>query len=284
MKILVTGGHGQLGRSVVRRGRAAGHEVSAHGRDTLDLRDAVAIIRVLAEASPEIVVNAAAYTDVDGAERDREAAFATNAIAAGVLAREVAAIGARMLHVSTDHVFDGAAVQPYREDDRAAPLNTYGESKLAGERAVLAAGGSVVRTSWLFAARGPSFVDAIIRRAGTQPALRVVADQRGCPTWAEDLADALLVLATHAPGVYHYCNTGAVSRHAFALAIVDEARRFRALECERIDAVTTAELAAPARRPAYSVLSTERVRAIGIDPPDWRIGLRDVLAEALGAG
>jgi dTDP-4-dehydrorhamnose reductase len=140
-----------------------------------------------------------------------------------------------------------------------------------------------VRTSWLFEAKGPSFVHTMLRLAAERPVLRVVGDQRGCPTWADDLADALLVLGSQ-PALdrcYHYCNTGETTWHGFAIAIVDEARKHRAIVCERVDAITTAEYPTPAKRPAYSVLDTSRIRALGILPPPWQVGLARVVEQEL---
>lgn len=283
MKILVSGGRGQLGRSVALRGAAGGHAISAPDLDELDICDEGAVARRLVADAPELVINAAAYTGVDQAEADRARAFAVNRDGAGAVARACAARGVRLLHVSTDYVFDGGATRPYREDDPIAPLGAYGQSKAEGERAVHAAGGTVVRTSWLFAARGPSFVQTMLRLARARSVLRVVADQHGCPTWAEDLAQALIGLGGQArlASTYHYCNDGPTTWHGFATAIVEEARRHRPLACERVEAIATAEYPTPARRPAYSVLDTARIRSLGIVPPPWTIGLQRVIAHDL---
>jgi dTDP-4-dehydrorhamnose reductase len=275
MKILVTGGRGQLGRSVV--ARAEGHTVWAPDVDELDICDAAQCARV---AGHDLVINAAAYTAVDKAETERDRAFAINRDGAGNLARACAERGIRFLHVSTDYVFDGTGTRPYREDDPIAPLGVYGASKAEGEQAVHEAGGTVVRTSWLFAEGGPSFVHTMLRLAKERPVLRVVGDQRGCPTYAGDLADALLQL-TPRERTYHYCNAGETTWHAFATAIIEEARRRVPLACERIEAITTAEYPTPAKRPAYSVLATTRIRDAGIVPPSWQPGLARVVAHAL---
>lgn len=283
MRILVTGGRGQLGRSVVRRGAARGHEVVAPGHAELDIGAPAQVTAALDRAAPDLAINAAAYTAVDRAEAARDEAFAINAAGASCVAEACAARRIPLLHVSTDYVFDGRSSVPYREDDPVAPLGVYGESKLAGERAALAAGASVVRTSWLFATGGPSFVHTMLRLAAERPALRVVADQRGCPTWADDLADALIALGEQAApaAIYHYCGEGPTTWHGFAEAIVAEARRHRTLACQRIVAISTAEYPTPARRPAWSVLDTSRIRALGVAPRSWQIGLARVIADEL---
>ena len=276
--ILVTGGRGQLGRALARRGT-----VAAPGHADCDVTDEASVLRALDTHAPSAVIDAAAYTAVDRAETERDRAFAINAEGAAVLARCCAARRIRLLYVSTDYVFDGTARAPYREDDPLAPLGAYGASKAAGERAVHEAGGTVVRTSWLFGEGGPSFVHTMLRLAKERPVLRVVADQRGCPTWTDNLAGALLALAMRpelAP-TYHFCNAGETTWHGFAEAIVAEARRHRPLACERVEAITTAEYPTPARRPAYSVLDTSRLRALGIATPPWQPGLADVIAKEL---
>ncbi|HET9989132.1 MAG TPA: dTDP-4-dehydrorhamnose reductase [Kofleriaceae bacterium] len=274
MKLLVTGGRGQLGRALVRRG---GDAIVACDLPELDICDGDAVARALDGCTG--VINAAAYTAVDKAETEREQAYAVNRDGAGNVARACAVRGIPLVHVSTDYVFDGTATTPYREDAPLHPLGVYGESKLAGEEAVREAGGTIVRTSWLFGQGGPSFVHTMVRLATERPVLRVVADQHGCPTWADDLADALIALV-HAPvGTYHFCNAGPTTWHAFATAIVAEARKHRTLACERIEPITTAEYPTPAKRPAYSVLDTSKVQALGIVPPPWTIGLARVIAE-----
>ncbi len=283
MKILVTGGRGQLGRSVVDVGGRAGHTVIARGVDELDIRNGDAIAKALVTLEPDLVINGAAYTAVDRAESDRVAAFEINRDGAGLLARQCAFRNVRFFHVSTDYVFDGSGTRPYQEDDPCAPLGVYGESKAEGEQAVHAAGGIVVRTSWLFAALGPSFVQTMLRLAAERAVLRVVADQHGCPTWAGDLAGALVSLGSKRDLAltYHYCNDGPTTWHGFAAAIIEQARAHRTLACERIEAITTADYPTLARRPAYSVLDTSKIRALGITPPPWTIGLQRVICEEM---
>jgi dTDP-4-dehydrorhamnose reductase len=270
MKIFVPGGRGQLGRSLIARGRTMGHTVDARDLPEFDLCGPIEL------PACDLVINAAAYTAVDRAEIERDRALAVNRDGVASLARVCRDRGVPMIHVSTDYVFDGTANRPYREDDPVAPIGAYGESKEAGERAVLALGATIIRTSWLFGEGGPSFVHTILRLARDRPVLRVVADQRGCPTYAGDLAEALIATATAPVGIYHYCNEGATTWHAFATAIVRQAGLGT-----RVEAITTAEYPTPARRPAYSVLDTSRVRALGIIPPPWHIGLVRVVSDAL---
>jgi dTDP-4-dehydrorhamnose reductase len=274
MRVLVTGGSGQLGRALVRRRGA--HELVAVDVDRLDICDPAQVSREVVNV--DVVINAAAYTAVDRAEADRERAFAVNAIGAGNIARACRDRGIRLLHVSTDYVFDGTAARPYREDDPIAPLGAYGETKAAGERAVHDAGGTVVRTSWLFGQGGPSFVHTMLRLARERPVLRVVADQHGCPTWTDHLADALLALAARPSldATYHYCDEPATTWHAFATAIIDEAHLRVPVE-----PITSVEYPTPAKRPAYSVLDTQRIAALGIHPRPWRDGVAEIVAKEL---
>jgi dTDP-4-dehydrorhamnose reductase len=281
MKILVTGGRGQLGRAVARRGAAQGHTVASPDIDELDICKEASVERALTANKPDLVINAAAYTAVDKAESERDAAYKINRDGAGVLAEACRNARVQLLGVSTDYVFDGTATEPYRESHPLAPLGVYGTSKAEGEAEIRNRGGAVVRTSWLFEAKGPSFVNTMVRLAKDRPVLRVVADQQGCPTWADDLADALFLLAPEATEseVYHFCNDGVTTWHAFAVAIIEEARRLRPLACERIEAITTAEYPTPAKRPAYSVLDTSKIRALGIVPPSWQPGLVEVVSQ-----
>lgn len=284
MRVLVTGGRGQLARGLARRGQARGVTVLALGRDALDVTIAADVAAALATHAPDLVINAASFTHVDRAETERDRAYAVNALGAGHVARACDERGAPLLHVSTDYVFDGSSTRPYREDDPVSPRGAYAATKAEGERLVLAAGGAVVRTAWLFGQGGPSFVHAIARRALQDRVLRVVADQRGNPTWVDDLAEALLELAA-APRrgeLLHVCGDEPITRHGFAQAIVDELRRHGEVACEQIDAITTAELPAAAPRPMYSALDTARARARGVPIRPWREGLRAMVAAERG--
>jgi len=269
MKILVTGGAGAMGQAIAR------HGAIALDRAALDIGDAAAVAAALKAHAPAAVINAAAYTLVDRAEQERDAAFAANAKGAGVIARACADAGVPLVHISTDYVFDGAATRPYREDDPVNPLSVYGESKAEGERLVLAAGGCVVRTSWVFARGANAFVQKIAARLAAPGPLTVVADRHGCPTWADDLAAVLVELATRgAPaGVWHYAGEPATTWHGLACAIAEELGEDPA----RIAPSVAVDPPGGARRPPYSVLDTSKLRAIGITPRPWRAGLADLL-------
>ena len=262
MRILVTGGEGQVGRAVSRRGEARGHEVVAPGRGTLDICSAAEVEHVLAGVAADVVINAAGYTAVDRAESERAAALAVNGGGAATLAAACRERGIRLLHLSSDYVFDGEKPAPYVESDPIRPINVYGQSKAAGEVAVRAShpDATIVRLSWVFGLEGHSFVRTIQRLASERSVLRVVADQRGCPTFADDLADALIDLAGRedVPGTLH------------AEAIVGGR--------VRVEPITTAEHPTPARRPMNSVLDTSLIRSLGIIPPSWRIGLARMLS------
>ena len=281
MKLLVTGSRGQLGRSLVRR--ATSETIVALPHRMLDICDPAAVAAALAHHAPDVVINTAAFTGVDAAETAPERAFAINAEGAGHVARACADRGIPLLHVSTDYVFSGDGTTPIPENTEPAPVNAYGRSKAEGERRVRAAGGTVVRTSWLFAAFGPGFVQTIMELATRERELRVVDDQHGRPTWALDLADALLDLAAlrDRPAYIHVCGAGATTWHAFAAAIVETVRTFRPIACERVVPITSAERASLARRPAYSVLDTSRAEALGLPIRPWRPGLARTVAEAL---
>ncbi|MEA2412838.1 MAG: dTDP-4-dehydrorhamnose reductase [Thermoleophilaceae bacterium] len=270
MKLLVTGAGGMLGSDVVRQGAVP------LTRSDLDVTDAGAVRRAFEQAGPDVVINCAAWADVDGAESHEEAATLLNGKAAGNVAAAAAAVGAAVMYPSTDYVFDGSSDRPYVESDPVAPQSAYGRSKLAGERAVAAANERhfVVRTSWLFGVAGKNFVDTMLGLGRDRDELKVVDDQIGRPTYTGHLAEALVRLAgTDAYGVHHIAGGGEpCSWFEFATAIFREAELdVRTLPC------TTAEFPRAAPRPAYSVLGSERPDALGL--PDWRAGLASYLAE-----
>ncbi len=264
-----------LGRDVVSAGAAAGHELIALGRSELDITDAAGVTAAVREARPDVVVNCAAWTDVDGAETQAPAALAVNGSGAGNLARAAAAAGAWIVHISTDYVFSGEQRLPYLESDRADPRSQYGRSKLAGELAVAEAapaGHTIVRSSWLFGAGGHCFPATILRLGSQRDQLSVVDDQVGCPTFTGHLAPALVELVhDRVPGLVHVAGDGQCSWCDFAREIVSLA----GLGCEVVPG-TTAELGRPAPRPAYSVLGTERAGTPRL--PDWQEGLQAFMA------
>lgn len=278
-RAVVLGAAGQLGREVASELRRRGTEVLAADRNRADLRDTDGTAALAAEFGARAVYNCAAYTDVDGSESDMDRAMEVNARAPGRLAAALPS-DCRMIHVSTDYVFDGLGHRPYRETDPTSPRTAYGRSKLQGEPGVLDAGGLVVRTSWVFGPEGRNFVSAIAARIGEGAPPRVVSDQVGCPTYAPYLARALVdLVSVGASGIVHYCNAPATSWHSFAIAIAETLGL-----SVPIAPIPSSELTRPAVRPAYSVLDTSRFEALagrGIEP--WRPGLEDYF-ERLGQG
>ncbi|GAA2849024.1 NAD(P)-dependent oxidoreductase [Actinoplanes cyaneus] len=262
MRWLITGAGGMLGRDL--QTVLHGQNVVAATRAELDVRDPDAVRDAVDGA--DVVINAAAWTDVDGAETSEEAATAINGHGARNLAL---AAGKRLIHVSTDYVFDGTATTPIPEDARRAPLNAYGRGKAVGEEAVLAAGGSVVRTAWLYGEHGPNFVRTMLRLAATRDTLDVVDDQEGPPTWSYALAQQLVALgrSSAAPGIYHGTAAGSTTWCGLARAVFAEA----GLDPSRVRATTSDRFVRPARRPSYSVLSHARWAGSGVAPlRDWR--------------
>ena len=276
----MAGSGGQLGRALVER---LGARVAwAGGREALDVRDAAAVRARVSEAQPDVVINATAYNKVDRAEAERDEAMAVNEGGPRNLARAAADVGALLVHVSTNYVFDGAVRRPYTEDDAVNPLGFYGLSKRAGEVAVMGAGAPhlIVRTSALFGRgrdplAGANFVDRIVAGARSGVPLRVVNDQEVSTTYAPDLAAAIVALvAAGGRGIFHVVNEGSCTWHALAV----EALRLAGLTTP-VEPLTSEALAAPARRPPYSVLSTERYRSRGLPPlREWRAALADHLA------
>jgi len=287
LRILLTGRTGQVGSALAPRLASLG-SVVAPPRAALDLARPGAVRAAVRDAGPDLIVNAAAYTAVDRAEADRAAAFAVNADAAGLLAEEARARGALLVHFSTDYVFDGAKAGPYVETDPPAPLNAYGESKLAGERAIAASGCRhlVFRTSWVYAPGGRNFVNAILAAARTKDELRVVDDQTGAPTSGAAIAEAVAaVLADPAleakpGGLYHLSAAGRTTWFGFAEEIL-RAAGSRA----RLVPTTTAAYGAPARRPRQSLLDNGKLReTFGVRMADWREAFRPLAAEFLRGG
>lgn len=274
MSILVLGRSGQLARELARLDPA----LRLAGREAIDLERPETVAAAIRERRPRAVINAAAYTAVDKAESERDRAFAVNAVSVGEAAQACAALGAPFVQVSTDYVFDGTKAAPYLEDDPVAPLNVYGESKAAGERAALAAGPAVavVRTAWVVSPHGANFVKTMLRLAGEREEIAVVADQIGAPTHAADLARACHVLARKllaadpaARGVFHFTGAGEASWADVAEAVF-AASSARGGPSARVRRITTAEYPTPARRPANSRLASGRIAALGLTPAPWR--------------
>ena len=286
MKILVTGCAGQLGREL-KRSLACLGEVVACDRRQLDLADPDALRAAVRAIAPAAIVNAAAYTAVDKAETETTLAHAINATAPGILAEEAKRLGARLVHYSTDYVFDGRKSGAYTEDDGPAPLSAYGRSKLDGERAIDAAGArhQVFRTCWVYGLHGATFMKTMLRLGRDRDELRVVGDQFGAPTWTRHLADAtshVLARKEIPYGLYHLAAAGETSWHGYAEAIFGEALRAGLLEnIPVVNRIASADFPLPAARPANSRLDCSRFRRdFGLALPDWRTGLIDCLADA----
>ncbi|MGB5442167.1 MAG: dTDP-4-dehydrorhamnose reductase [Gammaproteobacteria bacterium] len=282
----MSGCTGQLGHEVARDFRSQGHEVHAPGREQMNLENPADVASLVRAYAPDWIINCAAYTQVDKAESEPQLAFSVNRDSPAALATAVAATGGRLLQVSTDFIFDGTKTTPYREDDKANPLGVYGQSKLEGERAVLAAlpGATVVRTAWVYGAHGSggNFVKTMLRLATTGKPLRVVSDQVGSPTWTTDLSAAILALVgKEKSGVFNYTNAGETSWHGFATAILSEAAGLGFdIKTEVVEPIPTSGYPTAAARPAYSVLDTHKIRnSLGLQIPSWRDSLVNMLKE-----
>ena len=291
-RILALGGDGQVAWEL-RRTLATLGEVIAIGRHSvphaLDLTQPETVIPLIEQLQPDWIVNAAAYTAVDKAEQEPEAAAAVNAIGPGLLAEAAARVDAQLLHYSTDYVFDGTAATPYKEDAAPNPQGVYGQTKLDGEAAIAQSGCDwlILRTAWVYGARGNNFMRTMRRLARERDELRVVADQHGAPTWSRHIAEATAQIlaqlgddraAWHrACGIYHLTSSGAATWHDFAVAIVEHQRRHEAIACQRVSAIATADYSTAAARPAYSVLDNDKLaRTFGVRLPDWKTALAQV--------
>jgi dTDP-4-dehydrorhamnose reductase len=264
-----------LGRDVVRAARLTNHEVTTTTRSELDVTDPAAVDRAIEQARPDAVVNCAAYTDVDGAEREPETAMRVNADGARNVAAAAARHGASVLYVSSDYVFDGGKDEPYLESDEPRPLSSYGTSKLAGEVDTAAVNPQhyIVRSSWLFGTSGRNFVETMLDLGTQDSQVVVVRDQVGTPTYTAHLAEGLVrLISTEAYGLHHMAAGGQCSWYDFAMAIFERA----GVDC-RVLSTTTDELGRPAPRPGFSVLATQYDNAIHL--PEWTEGLDDYLAE-----
>jgi len=290
MKILVTGGHGQVGSELERLCSDEGHEILLTDHQHLDITDAESLSVFFKKHSPDLCVNAAAYTAVDKAEEDRDSVFSVNRDGAANLAIACHDLDIPLFHISTDYVFDGSKTHAYSEGDAPNPASVYGQSKWEGDQAVSSILDEhiILRVAWVFAANGHNFVKTMLRLGAERKTLGIVSDQYGGPTWAGDIAAALLEIATQYElgkpitwGTYHFVGQPKVSWFQFAEEIFKQAAEIGLLEkAPRLNAITTADYPTPAERPMNSVLDCRRIDAnFAIKQPDWRVGLNQVLME-----
>ena len=291
MNIIITGANGQVGWELCRRAEQSG--ITAHGLDhtALDITDADAVSDSVERLQPNLIVNAAAYTQVDQAERESETAVAVNQQGPGHLAKACAAANIPLVHISTDYVFDGTTDTPYDENAPLAPLGVYGHSKAAGEESVRArlTQHVILRTSWVYGIHGNNFVKTMLRIGRERDVIGVVNDQWGCPTAAADIANAILSLAPSLPsglpsvwGTYHYCGKGIITWFTFAEEIFRLARQNRYPYAPKVNAITTAEYPTPVKRPAYSALNCGRIaEAFNIHPRPWQESIAETLKAIL---
>jgi dTDP-4-dehydrorhamnose reductase len=281
MIVLLLGSGGQLG-SALQATKPDDVELVARDLPEFNLSDSGALERLITEISPDLIINAAAYTAVDKAESEPSLALQANATGVGVIARASERRNARLIHISTDYVFDGAVGRPYQPNDPPSPLSVYGRTKLAGEKNALAACRNclIVRTAWLYGDQGGNFVKTMLRVMASQPQVRVVSDQIGTPTYARSLAKALWILArTDRRGILHYTDSGVASWYDFADAIREEALHLGLLkEAAPVLPISTAEYPLPAARPAFSILDKSETWALLGGPANhWRTNLREML-------
>ncbi len=291
MKILITGADGQLGRELINQGQLKGFSVQAPSEDDMDITDLEKIDRCMAFHQPEVVINAAAYTQVDKAESEAALAFAVNTTGSANLARMCAKNKTPLVHISTDYVFDGQKGTSYLETDTISPVGVYGRSKAEGEIEIRShlKEHIILRTSWLYGIHGHNFAKTILKLATTKPKIRVVADQYGSPTNAADLAQTILIISDRMQfnndvdwGTYHYCGQGVISWYNFAEKIVGLARLYADVKTTRIEPIATADYPTRALRPIYSALDCSRIQKhFGINPKPWQKSLEITIKELL---
>lgn len=294
MKVLLTGGEGQLGTELIAQSAAGGIEVLAPTLAEMDLMRPAHVDAFCDAFRPAVIINAAAYTAVDRAETEAELAFAVNAAAPAYLARRCSREGIPLIHISTDYVFDGLKGSPYLEEDPVAPLSVYGRSKAEGESAVRGALDRyiIIRTSWLYSAHGANFVKTVMRLAAERDELRIVDDQVGSPTCASDLAGAILAIADRlstgeavAWGTYHYCGNGVTSWYGLARHVLETLVSRGHLASFRLTPIPTTDYPTPARRPPYSVLNCRRIETcFGLARPAWQASVTKTVDRLLIAG
>ncbi|MDO4434341.1 MAG: dTDP-4-dehydrorhamnose reductase [Alysiella sp.] len=280
MRILLTGANGQVGRCLKQQ-KPEDWEMIAADSQTLDITDAKAVSNMVKNFEPDAIINAAGYTNLEAAELDKQHVFAVNAEGTRILAQEAADAGIRFIHISSDYVFDGQKRMPYVETDYPNPLSSYAKSKLAGELLALSANPDsiIVRSSWVFSEYGNNFVKDIIDQARNGK-IAIATDKIGCPTYAGDLARLMIELAQnrqHTPrGIFHFCGDKAVNRYEFAQAILKELAQSCGVQCELNEAPPISE---HTPRPPYSVLSCEKIRALGYTPSDWQAALKRLVPQ-----
>jgi dTDP-4-dehydrorhamnose reductase len=279
-RVLITGGTGQLGQALQRTAPAA-YEVYGPGRAELDITCAEQVAPCVQSYRPHAIINAAAYTDVDGAEQETEKAHAVNAQGPATLAKAAWEVDARFIHLSTDFVFDGTKGRPYQPTDAPNPINVYGKSKWAGEKGVLEvmSDALIVRTAWLYGGQRDDFVNTMLQLMRTQPTVDVVHDQVGTPTEVTTLAEVLWKGLDHnLTGVHHWTDAGVASWYDFAVAIAEEAEALGLIDPVHVEPIGSQDYPRPAARPSYSVLNTRSTRdALALRPEHWRHSLRRLL-------
>jgi len=290
MKILVLGSKGQLGRCLQDQLENSGHEVIYTSREQIDIADFQATKSKILEISPELIINASAYTAVDKAEEDRKTANLINHLAVKNIADICNQLGCWLIHVSTDYVFDGNAKIPYKEDDETSPQGVYGETKLKGELAIQSSECRhiIIRTAWVFSEYGNNFLKTMLRLGAERDELSVVGDQVGCPTYAQDIAKSIIAILPHLylekdiQGIYHFCGDKPCSWNDFAQIIFSEAKFLGNRIPDSVKSINTIDYPTPAARPAYSVLDCSKIKSyFRINDSDWMFGVKTALEKLI---
>jgi len=291
MKVLITGANGQLGRELIRQSWEVNFKFQSVNHQELDITNEGQVNQMLTHACPSVVINAAAYTDVDKAEKESDIAYAVNKNGPAYLARYCADHGLTLIHISTDYVFDGTKGRPYHENDPIAPLGVYGQSKAQGEAVIRSTlkNHIILRTSWLYGVYRNNFVKTILKHSQERTNLRVVADQFGSPTSASDLAKALLTIVKKIAagekfdwGTYHYCGKGITTWHGLAEKIIQITKSDGTLQVKQVTPITTAEWPTPTKRPPYSVLDCSHLKSqFGIALKPWQESLKHTIDRLL---
>lgn len=287
MKILILGSNGQLGRSLFDQFRSTEHELIFTSREEIDIADFGATKIKITDINPDVIINASGYTAVDRAEEDRQTANLINHLAVANIANICFTMSCWLIHVSTDYVFDGTASRPYREIDITNPQSIYGATKLNGEYAIQASGCNylIVRTAWVFSEYGNNFLKTMLRLGADRDELSIVGDQFGCPTYAQDIAKAIVRMLDYLAdedivGVYHFSGDVQCSWFQFGHEIFQKAGEFGFLTPNNLHAISTIEYPTPATRPGYSVLDSHKfLKVFGISPSDWKTGISNVLSK-----